>query len=433
MKLLHNMIRKISTSINHSKFVKDIFTLLTGTTIAQALPIILMPVVSRLYSPDDFAILAFFLSSVAILSSGISLKYELSIILPKKNEDASYLLLLSISLSIIFSVLFLLAITIFNERLTLFIDKEQNEIAYWLYFIPLASLLLGINNSFAHWYIRKSLFKQFATSKVLQTSSMTFTQITLGLLKFTPKGLLFAELFGRFAATFFFTVKLITKKSLYRRNIKFNIIKKLFIRYKDFPRFSLPASFLNVVTNQAPVFIIGSYFGGFALGNYALMERALAVPIALIGQSILDVFKQKAMSDYHENGNCINIYKKTFKSLLFISIIPALVLFFFAPILFEYIFGENWKLAGDYAQIMSVLFIFRFTASPLGFVLYITEKQKIEMVWQFFLLLMTILSFGIGIFFNNLKYGLISFSISYSIMYCIYLILSYNFAKGKTK
>ena len=201
-------------------------------------------------------------------------------------------------------------------------------------------------------------------------------------------------------------------------------------RYKAFPFFSIPSDMINVITNQIPVFLINKFFGGFILGNYSLVDKILSVPITMIGRSVLDVFKQRASYDYNLNGNCKKIFIKTFKTLLLLSIIPTLLLFFLAPPLFHIIFGEKWLIAGDFARIMSVLFFFRFIVSPLSYLLYIAEKQIYDMIWQICLFVTTLLSFGIGVHYNNIKIALLCFSISYSIMYIFYLALSYKCAKG---
>jgi len=95
------------------------------------------------------------------------------------------------------------------------------------------------------------------------------------------------------------------------------------------------------------------------------------------------------------------------------------------------VFGEKWRVAGDYAQILSIMFFCRFISSPLSYVLYIAEKQNYDLVFQLLLLILTSGSIATGAYFNNPKMGVSLFSISYSLVYLFYLILSYNFSKGE--
>ncbi len=403
---------------------------MTGTTIAQAIPLALTPILTRIYTPDDFGVFALYLSIVSIISTIATLKYELTIVLPKKDEDAANLTILSIIIAFFISILALLIIIIFHDSLIKIIGGNEKEMSFWLYFVPVSTFLIGVFNSLSYWAVRKVRFKMYAISKVVLSSGTTITQICLGLLKFIPKGLMFGEIVGRFFATITLSKLIYKKDKKILNTINKSDIKKQIKRYKNFPIYSIPADLINVITNQAPVFIIGKYFGADTLGSYSLMERVLAAPIAMLGRAVLDVFKQKAGEDYNTYGNCRNIYKKTFISLFLLSLFPAILLFFLAPLLFKFIFGPEWALAGEFAQIMSVLFIFKFTASPLSYVFYIVEKQKYDMIWQIFLFIVTISSFSIGIYQNNIKLSLIYFSISYSIMYIIYLLMSYKFSKG---
>jgi len=41
-----------------SEFAKNVLTLMTGTTIAQAIPIAISPILTRIYTPEDFGVFA---------------------------------------------------------------------------------------------------------------------------------------------------------------------------------------------------------------------------------------------------------------------------------------------------------------------------------------------------------------------------------------
>ena len=71
-----------------SEFSRNVLTLMTGTTIAQAIPIAISPILTRIYTPEDFGILALFVAISTIFGSIANGRYELAIMLPKKDEDA---------------------------------------------------------------------------------------------------------------------------------------------------------------------------------------------------------------------------------------------------------------------------------------------------------------------------------------------------------
>ena len=322
----------------------------------------------------------------------------------------------------------------FNIQLATFLvdNKEEAQIlSKWFYFIPLSMFFMGVFNAISFWFNRKTLYKRMAVSKVINTSVMTGIQVSGGGIGFTPVSLLVGFVSGRLFAVLFLFYKLKKDSDSVFLKVTKNKMLSLLKKYKKFPYFTLPAEFVNVISSQLPIFVISKYFGGITLGNYSLMERVLNAPISLLGTSVLDVFKQIASKDYVRYGNCKNIFLKTLKTLVLLSIIPTVLLFFFSPIVFGVIFGKEWVMAGEFAQIFSVLFFFKFTASPLSYMFFIAEKQQYDMFLQIGLLILTIVSFVIGIYYNNVKTALIWFVSLYSLMYVLYLYLSYTFAKGE--
>ncbi len=416
-----------------SDFSRNVVTLVTGTAVAQAIPLALSPILTRLYTPDDFGILAIYMSIASLGTVVVSLKYDLAIIIPEKDEDSANITILSIFVAFLTSTILFIIVLLYGSEISRFlIDGAENVkvLNNWLYFVPFSILIMGLFNSISFWFNRKSYYKRMATSKVLNTAGMSGAQIGLGAFNFIPVGLLIGFIAGRLFSFLYLLRMLIKDRDSVFHKISRERMLYLIRRYKKFPYFTLPADFTNVVSNQLPVFLIGKYFGGAILGNYALMDRILGAPISLLGRSVLDVFKQRASEDFIKNGNCRDIFVKTFKTLVFLSAIPTILLFTISPFVFGVIFGKGWEIAGDFAQIFAILFFFRFTASPLSYMFHIAEKQHYDMFWQLGLLVCTVISFAIGIHFDNINIALISFVTSYSLMYILNLYLSYSFAKG---
>jgi len=421
---------RIKTFLYRSAYIRDVLTLMTGTAIAQVIPLILAPIISRVYTSSDMAIFATYMSIISILGSVITFKYELAIILPEKDEDSFGLTVLSIFIALIISLLVLFGLLIFGGDFLKIINNKDVEFGKWIFFIPLSIFTIGLFSSLNFWLTRKTKYKILSISRISQSSIMLGSQLGLGLTVFKYFGLIIGEIGGRLFAAVILAYK--TFKDDYKliKSIKLKTIFKQLKRYKNFPKYSLPADIVNVTTNQIPIFVFGRFFTSQILGNYFFMDRILSAPISLISRAILDVFKQRASSDYINEGNCRGVFVKTFKTLAFASIIPTIVIFIFSPMLFKFIFGSEWELAGEFARIMALLFFFRFTSSPLSYMFYIAEKQHYDMIWQVVLFFTTLASFFIGIYFNNIKVCLWCYAISYSIMYIIYLLMSYKLSKG---
>jgi O-antigen/teichoic acid export membrane protein len=160
------------------------------------------------------------------------------------------------------------------------------------------------------------------------------------------------------------------------------------------------------------------------------MYKVLMMPINLLSNTILDVFKQKATEDYNKYGNCKDIFLNTFKKLVILGILPFSVLGIFAPDIFVFVFGENWRISGEFAQIMAPVLFLKFITSPLSYTFHIRQKQQLNLIGQIVLLLVTLLSVYLGVIFKNEYMMILFFSISYSIVYIIYIFVSYKLSKG---
>jgi len=89
---LAQLIRK---RLPEGSFLKNVATLMTGTVFAQALLVLLAPILTRLYDAESFGVFSLYTSIVGFLTVIACLRYERAIVLPEKDEDAANLLALS--------------------------------------------------------------------------------------------------------------------------------------------------------------------------------------------------------------------------------------------------------------------------------------------------------------------------------------------------
>ena len=149
-----------------SEFTRNVLTLMTGTTIAQAIPIAISPILTRIYTPEDFGIFALYISIASILSLIATGRYELAIMLPTKDKDAVNIVALSLFISFFVSFIALLIVSIFNTQITSLLGNP--DISSWLYFIPLTVLFTGIYQSFNYWSNRKKSIKDWLQVKLFK-------------------------------------------------------------------------------------------------------------------------------------------------------------------------------------------------------------------------------------------------------------------------
>lgn len=198
-------------------------------------------------------------------------------------------------------------------------------------------------------------------------------------------------------------------------------------RHRAFWQFSLPSNLLNAAVGQLPLLIIGTRHGAVAAGLFALTQRVLAAPISLLASSVLEVFKREAVRQYQDDGNCRPAYLHALRVLLALGIAPAVVLLCAAPALFALVFGEQWRGAGVMAQLLAPLFFLNFVASPLSYVFFVAGRQRIELVWQVALFVLTVAAFASPL---SLHDSVLAYTLGYSLLYLLYLHMSYRYARN---
>jgi O-antigen/teichoic acid export membrane protein len=407
-----------------SEFSKNVLTLMTGTTIAQAIPIAISPILTRIYTPEDFGVFALFVAIVSIFGSITNGRYELALMLPSKDEDAINIFALGFIITLIISLMLLICIILFHDYFVSLLNNES--IGVWLYFIPVAVFFMGFYNLLNYFNNRKKYYKDIANATIIKSVVLAVVQLTVGFLKAGASGLIAGQIVSQMFANMRLLRNIIKDKLLLSRISKVKIIA-LAKRYKDFPKFSIWAVLLNVLSTHLTNILISTFFTITTLGFYSLVQRVLGVPSALIGNSIGQVFFQEATKEKHRTGKATHTFNSTFKKLFIIALPIFGILFFVVEDLFAFILGKEWKVAGSYAQIVMPLFFIRFISSTLSAVLILFEKQKSELIINIFLI---ITSVGLLIYIENFSDFLYFFTLFMSLNYIMFLFYYSWLAKG---
>ncbi|MAM30002.1 MAG: hypothetical protein CMC13_13350 [Flavobacteriaceae bacterium] len=409
-----------------SEFDKNVVKVFSGTLLAQLIGICIYPILTRLYTPEDFSNLALYLSTVTVVSSISSLKYEKAILIPENDNDALGIVKLSILINLFFSLLSFLLYFSFGKNISNYFNLSK--IDSWLIFVPVTITFRGFYNIINIWFNRKSEYAILSKNRIFTSGSNGGLKVILQwLFKLKAFGLILSEALSQFLALIFFGKKifLTLKKSLNEKN-KYTI-KQYAYKYKDYPLFSMPADFLNVFARELPVFMLTTYFGAGIVGFYMLTKKMLDVPFTLLSTSILEVFRREAITQYYEKGNCREVFVTTLKKLLLISIVPFLILYFIAPWTFRIVFGEEWIKAGYFAQILVVLYFFKFISSPLTYVFFVVNKLRLNTLLQVLFFIITFCSFYFGNYlFGEIEQVLLFYAISMSFIYLLYLGIAYK-------
>jgi O-antigen/teichoic acid export membrane protein len=398
-------VKKIIKQYTGSEFVRNTATLMTGTTLAQGLSFALYPVLTRLFTPDEFGLFALYASLVGIFGVIGTGRYEMAIMLPEKRKEALNLVGLSLFLSTAVSLLLLLIVLLFNQAIASILGNSQ--IAPWLYLFPLSVWLIGVYQSFNYWNNRQKKYKSIATSTVVQSSSMGAINLGSGFAGYGAGGLITGSIAGQFMAAALFVYYFIKGERKSFHMIQKEAMTKLSRRYIKFPKFLIWSALLNTASLQLPVILLTRYFSSTVVGFYSLSHRTLSVPMALLGGSVAQVFFQKASENKDNPERIREITFEIFKKLLLIGVLPIGIIMFYGDYIFSFVFGSDWLIAGKYAQWLSIWILFNFISSPLSRLFAVLEKQQISLFVNIFLLAFRVTPIVVGAFFLAGSYQVI--------------------------
>lgn len=405
-----SILKSIARRFKSDSFTSDAAILMVGTTIAQAIVVLCSPILTRLYSPESFGVLATFISATSILGVIATGRYELAILVPKEHKDGFALVVLSCLISGVFSVLVLTGLLFAG-------------LAPEYYLIPAAVFLSSAIGAFAYWRNREGDFWKIATSRLSASVSNAAVSIGIGtLLAGNAFGLITGILVGNVVG-----LALLMRRLPQLGRLPLRAVAE---RYARFPKYLILAHMISVVAQQLPLLLLGPMFGLSVAGFFMLTYRAISLPLQIVSGAIGEVFRRRAGEDLRESGQCRSIYLSTL-SLLVVLSIPTFGLFFWlAPTLFGWVFGQEWAAGGDIARLLTPMFAMQFVASPLSAMFMIAEQQRLDLIWQVGVLGTVGLSFLVGFIFNDYLVAIGLYSAAYVVMQSINVVLTYRFASG---
>ena len=424
-------------NIRQNEFFRNVFTLFSGAFIAQLIPFAITPILTRLYPKDVFAIFILY-SSVAAIPQVISnLRYELAIVLPKRDKDAFNLLAASLLITLVVSLLiFVLILIFYNPILNFLQDKRLGK---WLFLIPVSVLFQGIFQALSYWNNRKKEYKSISIARVNKSIAASITQLIPGFIRsLKTYGLIGGMLVGQLiqAGTYIFSV--FSKYKHMMKLVSWNKMWFMLKRYKDMPLLNTFISLTNQISSQLPVLLLTRYFGIVTAGYYGLSNRIVTQPMSIIEQSFMQVFFQNAADIFNSGRDLFAFVKKTYIRLFKVAIIPYLVMLLFAPLFFRILFTNEYKEAGVYTQILVPWLILSFMNSPITVIVTILNKQKEQLGLNIISLLSKFAALFIGYhIFNSVIISLVLFSLTgfvYNICIMIYYFqISKNMKGGGRK
>ncbi len=361
--------------------MRNTSVLISGTVVAQAIPILLQPFLRRFFTPDVFGSYSVYLSIIGIVIMLTSLRYDSAIVLPKKDKDASNLLALVIIVNFIFSLFFLTIVLLFKKSLLNLLNLK-NEFSFLLYLIPAGIFLIGTFQAFNYWLIRKKAFREISVNKIMRRSVEGVTQVIFSLFR-NSKGLLLGDIAGQIANVVTAFIQA-WKKELRFDKVSFVKIRYLFYKYSEFPKYNLIPSVMSACSYFMPVIFVNKFYGSEYTGYFDLSRLLLSLPLALIASSVSSVLLQKVSESFKSGKSFILELKPVIILISAVSLFGIIIISLFGVGLFSFLFGKIWGFSGEMSRFMVWSYTLNFIVSSFSTVFIAMRKIKTYSAWQLF-------------------------------------------------
>ena len=413
-----------------SDFIRSVFIVATGTAGAQAITMIFSPVITRLYSPEEFGLLGAFMAMVAVLTPMAALTYPIAIVLPRKHEDAIGLVKLSIRLAIVISSFVMIVVFFWGRDITDLLNASKMYPYLWL--ISVAMFFSVLHQVAEQWLIRHQQFRVAARVSVVQSGLVNVIKAGAGF--YYPIGgvLITIQILsqGVWALLLFLGIKGNKCQPLYINDNTKASLRELAYRYRDFAIFRAPEVSINAASQSLPVLMLAAVFGPESAGFYTLALTIMGVPAALIGKSVGDVFYPRISEASNSGEKLYPLLKKATLLMAIVGFFPFAVVMIFGPWLFALVFGAEWLVAGEYARWLAVWMFFGFANNPCIKVIPIVNAQAFHLLWTVFTIMLRLGSLFFAYFlFESAVLTIIAFSIIGALVNIVLIFIVLNKCK----
>ncbi len=398
--------------------------LFSANVISQAIALVVYPLVTRLYSPEEFGAFNVFMSICSVffvLSTG---KYDGAVILPKSHRDAAAVFHLCMLIaSTVFLFLGCIVILFKTQVLGLF---HIESIGNGIYFLPFLVFFYGFGYTLCRWFNRLKKYELISRYEIVQNSVNSSGKVLFGLLGLTRLGLVYALFLGNlFSALSILFIK--NKKRVFclLTGYRKERIRKVAATYANYPKYTLPHSFIDMLSGNLPLLLLTPYFEKNVIGFFSLAMVIGFRPVNLITSSMNQVFFQRSAELYNKKAPVLPLFRQFFRKI-FLFFFPVFILLFFVVTpLTTYVFGAEWTEAAKSLKILMPWFFLTLFTGTFSFLPVIFFKQKQAMIIEFIHTVCRLIAIFIGIYTHNFYSAIIAFSIVSSIFVSMQFVWYY--------
>lgn len=409
---------KKRANIWYSELVRNTTKLLSANVLAQVVGLLIYPVLTRLYSQDDFGLLSLFVSMGGVMALVATAEYQYAIVLPKDEKTAvgawhmGGLILCCVTLLVALSIPFAPQIA------TLF---KAPALANWYWALPIYVFLMGLWALLNYWYSRHKMFGRIGTYQVTQSLVGAGAKAGFGSAGFLSGGLILSAILAPLTAICV-NIASSLRALIPLRTVDKNATLAAARTYKNFPCFSLPRALVNNVSGNLGVWLLTPAFGLTSVGFFGMAITLAFRPLNVISNSIYQVLYQRTSERVQMRASIRHIFYQVLTKTAIIVGVAFIALYFILPWLCGWLLSEGWEETGELIRLLLPWLFFSMLVAPICFLADVFGKQKIGLVFEILLVSARALGLMIGIWQQDFHLAVLAYSLCSALVICAQLL-----------
>ena len=352
--------------------------LLSVSVGVQLIALLLLPWVSRLYTPDTLGDLALILSISTLLSIAVGGRYDQAIVVCQEPLERNHLLRLTLWITALVT-LALLALTLAFEPWIGTTRYATLQGKLWL--IPSIVCTLGLCATLSNYALSLGHFKRIATSKAVQGLGNNGLKVGFGLFSPTVWSLWGAQI----VSTLLALIPLLSPLK-HSRQAKTSTnrlqLGQVARKYRAFPLFSLPQAAITTLLGSILILMLPLGYTTVEIGLVTMATMLARRPIQLIADNVSQVYFNRLAAAHYAQAPWRPLVRPLLMLTLVAGIPTLLILWWAMPYLVRWLLAPEYVACTEIIRAMLVYLLIFFFTSIINVIPDIIGRQRVHLQIQ---------------------------------------------------
>ena len=293
---------KLWPNIRESVLVKEAATVVSGNVLAQVISLLAYLVLTRIFSPSDYALFNIFYSYIEVLVILSTCKYELAVIVAQNEHESFAILRFTLRMNAWVSLLLLtIAATLY---LTGTLPGDFSSLGAIVLLIPPMVFFSGTSRVYSALFNRLHQYRLIATCETTNATIGSLLKAFLGLMGLKQAGLPLGAVLGQAATNMVYRLRLHRLPLPHPSHSEQLAAAR---KHRNFPLFVASKDFINSLSSSLPFLWLALYFDRVDVGLFGLAFTIVFRPVNLINNAI-EASEDEETPDIHITLKCVQSY-----------------------------------------------------------------------------------------------------------------------------